>query len=100
MHLLTLLRIKTSWRGREWYVEYLRTERWQQKRLAVHKRDGHKCRCCGRCDSALNSFDVHHMSYRYIGREPLRHLVTLCRECHEVVTEVEKCGRAKVVFDD
>ncbi len=61
---------------------------WQEKRLAVLKRDGWKCKRCrrGKGDNVL--LHVHH---KYYGRGevweiPDEALDTLCVECHEDVT--------------
>ena len=67
------------------YHAYLRSPEWQALRLRVLKRDGYKCAHCG----ASKPLDVHHKTYERVGRERMRDLVALCRECHEAEHEVE-----------
>ena len=63
------------------YEKYMQSPQWQAKRLKVLKRDNYKCQHCN-CVVTHYTAHVHHLSYKYFGNEPLRHLVTLCRECH------------------
>lgn len=61
------------------YHEYILSEEWQKKRLAVFKRDNYQCQRCG---SAKN-LCVHHLSYARLGKDDeILDLITLCRECH------------------
>ena len=43
---------------------------------------GGKCADCGGVTSTL---DVHHKTYRHLGRERMSDLVGLCRVCHEAL---------------
>lgn len=65
------------------YVEKLKDPRWQKKRLEAFERDEWTCQRCGDSESTLV---VHHFHYEK-GKEPweypLKHLVTLCEDCHE-----------------
>lgn len=66
------------------YSEKLKDPRWQKKRLLIFERDTWACRCCGDKESTLN---IHHT--KYIGDPwdcPDEHLITLCEDCHEIVT--------------
>jgi 5-methylcytosine-specific restriction endonuclease McrA len=76
--LLTYLGRPSPYLGPERYHEYLRSEAWRRKRERVLARDD---RVCTRCGSEHN-LHVHHLSYRFIGRERLSDLVTLCEVCH------------------
>ncbi len=50
-------------------------------RAAVRKRDGGKCRCCGK-----PGFDLHHIVYRSRGgKDTEDNLVTTCRACHTAI---------------
>jgi len=60
------------------YVEYLASADWQKLRNAVIVRCGNLCEGCR--GSGVD--DVHHLTYRHIGREFLFELVGLCRACH------------------
>lgn len=92
MHILTLLRIPSPWMDD--YQAYLQSDAWKCKRREVLKRDNWHCTRC----NAKDSLQVHHLSYRYIGREPLRDLTTLCMRCHEKAHAIEGNKTAKVVF--
>jgi 5-methylcytosine-specific restriction endonuclease McrA len=78
-----------TWRGvwvpwyepNEWralYDAYMTSGRWARKRARVLARDGWRCTKCGR----RGILQIHHLSYRFFGREPLEDLVTLCEQCH------------------
>jgi 5-methylcytosine-specific restriction endonuclease McrA len=45
----------------------------------VHRRDGYRCRLCGRDDVELH---VHHCTYENYAQERLEDLITLCPVCH------------------
>lgn len=83
-------------RHREWLREhddYLRSPAWASRRAAVLRRDGYICQAC-----LVNpATEVHHISYRYWREEPLFHLVSVCRLCHDKITAMdrEKQGRDK-----
>lgn len=62
------------------YSDYLQTEEWARKRLAVWLRDSKRCRIC----NSNKGIQVHHRDYSNIGNEPLNDLVTLCRDCHSL----------------
>lgn len=59
--------------------------RWQKVRLEIMDRDKFTCRCCGDAESELQ---VHHLAYakgKRIWDAPPSDLLTLCRNCHELV---------------
>lgn len=64
----------------DWYNKYLRSAAWQERRQAVLKRDRHQCQHCGKGGN-----NVHHLSYRFVGEEPLEDLLCLCEACHRAV---------------
>jgi 5-methylcytosine-specific restriction endonuclease McrA len=33
---------------------------------------------------------VHHLTYRHLGNEPLFELMAICRDCHEQLTEMDR----------
>ena len=68
-----------DYRGRP-YAERRQTKEWAILKRQVHRRDGYRCRLCGRDDVQLN---VHHRSYETYAEERLEDLITLCRTCHE-----------------
>lgn len=67
----------------------------KQARAFVKKRDGGKCRCCGKAGA-----QVHHLVYRSAGGEhDPDNLALLCQRCHEDIhahlIEVRFGGRNK-----
>lgn len=68
------------------YSEYLKTEEWQIKRELVLKRDNNLCQSC-LCETAM---EVHHEVGIFRKNEPLFSLVSLCRKCHNIITEIER----------
>ena len=58
--------------------EYLKSSEWATKRAFVLARDDFKCQSCS-IDTDLN---IHHISYKNLGNEPLEHLICLCQDCH------------------
>ena len=69
-------------RRKEYYRQYLKTDAWKRKRYVVLKRDNWTCQYCG--DKAT---EVHHKKYarRNIGKEPIKWLVSICRNCHQEI---------------
>lgn len=79
-HILHLARKVTGNRWPHWlYMAYLRSDTWKYKRQAVIKRSAGRCEHCGHyCYRP----EVHHKTYKHLGAEPLRDLMTLCPDCH------------------
>ena len=63
------------------YSKYRKSWRWQNKRRTILKRAGYRCRKCGRRVAT----QVHHETYRRIGRERLRDLTAVCGGCHKQI---------------
>ena len=75
--------IETNYPG---YLEYLKSEEWKNKRDIVFKRDNNICQSC-----LNNSADqVHHLTYRHIFNEPLFDLISICFDCHKIITDIDK----------
>src|SRR5215217_4253498 len=70
--------ILADYRGRP-YAERRQTKEWAILKKQVHRRDGHRCRLCGREDAELH---VHHCTYENYAQERLEDLITLCTMCH------------------
>jgi len=63
-------------------VTYLASPEWKAKRQLVLQRDHYTCQACGATSVPL---EVHHISYCQLYEEPLTHLVSVCRECHQAI---------------
>jgi 5-methylcytosine-specific restriction endonuclease McrA len=72
------------------YKEYLRSDAWQKKRLAVFNKYGKRCYACR---TAVGPIQVHHLDYSRFGRESLDDLMPLCIPCHREVTRIYKRNR-------
>jgi len=68
------------------FNEQIRHPKWQEKRLRIFKRDKFKCVSCGSKDRTLH---VHHTCYSdgYLWDVEDSELITLCKSCHEKLTE-------------
>ena len=61
------------------YVNYMKSEEWQQKRKDRLLIDNYECCMCGR----TTRLECHHVTYKRLGREDVRtDLATLCHDCH------------------
>jgi hypothetical protein len=71
------------------YSEILKDPRWQKLRLKIFERDGFKCVKCG---SSKRELLVHHRWYPKGDPWDIEDegLATLCRACHEEVTQLKK----------
>ncbi len=69
------------------YHAYIKSEQWRKKRLKRLKMDGFCCQFrvgrfkCG----AKNNLEVHHLSYKNLGNERFKELITLCSLHHKRV---------------
>ncbi len=73
------------------YDDYLNSRRWKDGGRALFQKSGRGKRCyvCGD-----PHYDVHHRTYKTLGRERLEHLIPLCRRHHMAVhTLAERLGR-------
>jgi len=61
------------------YKERRQSKEWSVLKQRIHRRDGYRCRLCGRNDLTLH---LHHCSYDNYAQEKLADLITLCEECH------------------
>lgn len=61
------------------YAEYLRSEKWGDKRKLVMRRAGGICEGC--CTSKATQ--VHHLTYNHVFDELLFELVAICDDCHD-----------------
>lgn len=70
---------------------------WRRRAEAIRKRDGGRCRGCGRGEAEVR-LEVHHRAYGRPGPCGQCHLLgvadedltTLCADCHEAVTNVRR----------
>lgn len=68
---------KQKWRST--YEAHLRSDKWQELRQKVFKRENGMCQGCAEKQGA----HVHHATYKRLGNELLTDLVLYCADCHE-----------------
>jgi len=73
------------------YKAYLQSEKWKHRRNKfLRKRDRrNRCKLC----FSHGPVDVHHMTYARVGRELVKDLRGLCRDCHQFVHDCIEIGR-------
>lgn len=62
------------------YAERRQSKEWDILKRRIHRRDGYRCRMCGRNKVELH---LHHCSYDNYGEERLEDLITVCDVCHK-----------------
>jgi 5-methylcytosine-specific restriction endonuclease McrA len=84
---------------RDWYhTIYTQSPAWRRKADEVKRRDGYKCRHCGKTQMEI-ILHAHHLTYKHMGQlipygtEPLEDLLTLCSVCHEKEENRKKLQR-------
>lgn len=68
------------------YNKYLNSPAWKERREEVLKRDNYLCQSCLKARAT----QVHHLSYKHWGDEPLFELISVCTECHERITRMDQ----------
>ena len=78
------------------YAEYLDTEHWKttRKRFWESKLHNGACYSCG----SKEKLQVHHKTYRRIGKERLTDLCLLCDECHGRTHELDRTRTKGCLF--
>lgn len=90
------------------YKQYLKSEKWQEKREAVFIRalknanSTNQHGVCERCGYEPHKpcLQVHHKTYEHVYDELLEELELLCPNCHRAETEKNKQEKAKTVADE
>ena len=79
------------------YQEQLKDPRWQMKRLEILKRDNCTCKLCL---SNKKTLHIHHKTYKgFIWEVDNKQLITLCKDCHEIVHNIIKANVFKATID-
>lgn len=65
---------------------YFASAAWKLKRMKVFERDQYMCQSCFNTKAT----EVHHLNYDHFGNEPLFDLISICRYCHQQVTNMDK----------
>ena len=68
------------------HQKYLRSPEWKARKIKALRRDGYICQACH--DNSAT--EVHHTTYKHWGNEPLWELQSVCRACHQSITDMDK----------
>jgi 5-methylcytosine-specific restriction endonuclease McrA len=77
--------------GRVKYYDYIVSPAWYARRRQLFDKRGEKCELCGNPED----LQVHHLTYKRLGKEHAEDLQILCRGCHENEHE----GKNGIVMD-
>jgi len=77
------------------YLDYMRSDIWRKKKELRLKFDDYRCKNC----ETKYGLEVHHKNYNNLYNEDIKtDMITLCRECHNKVTLLNRKKR-KVITD-
>ena len=62
------------------YREYIKSRAWAAKRKEALAYHGRKCAICG----SDRNLEVHHLTYKRLGREKMKDLQVTCKDCHRI----------------
>ncbi len=74
----------------------------QESRLRVLDRDGYRCRTCDH-DGSMHRLEVNHRHYRDGANPKDEDLVTLCVDCHDLITNKmrgDRYARKELTLED
>lgn len=72
------------------YKAYLQSDKWKRKSKKVLERDNHLCQAC----LDRKATQAHHLSYEFVGHEPLFDLIAVCDQCHEHLHKIRNQRKA------
>lgn len=64
--------------------DYLNTKHWRKLRNVIYNKFQGKCQRCGKAEPS-DHMNVHHMTYKRIGKESHSDLMLLCEHCHAII---------------
>ncbi len=71
------------------YNLHLNSDTWKSKRKLVLQRDNNICQRC----KVSPATEVHHLTYKNLGNEPLEDLLSVCHDCHMVIHQELRVAR-------
>ena len=83
------LQLKRYAYNRQDYLDYLKSEKWMDKKKVRFFLDKGTCQECGK-KLEFRQSHCHHKSYDWLYEEPMEDLETLCRYCH---IEIRHAGK-------
>ena len=86
---------RTVPRGREAYLEYLRSDAWRLVKLRYMR--SRLPKSCYVCDAPWRpGFHFHHKTYKTLGNERLTDIAPICPDCHEALHWGQKLRRMQL----
>lgn len=73
---------------RENYEDYIRSKRWERRRVAYFAKFPRACRACG----SKTQIHLHHHTYKRMGNEMDEDLVPLCEGCHTLCHQYHRAN--------
>ena len=77
------------WMSKQEKLTYFASPKWKSMRQLILSRDNHQCQSCG----AKSSLEIHHITYENFGDEDISQLVSLCRDCHQEIHDLNGYSR-------
>lgn len=65
--------------GKYIYPKYIKSPEWLARRIEFYSKFGRNCAACG----TRNNTQIHHMSYKHLGKELDSELMVLCMSHHQ-----------------
>lgn len=85
---MSVIKCKDTKETASTYAEYLTTKHWRILRMRVALRERFYCEKCKR--RIWIDFQIHHKTYKRIGKEWLKDLMFLCVDCHKAIHKTLK----------
>ena len=63
------------------YYDYLLTKHWSKKRIETAVFYKYECQFCHEKNPL--KFEIHHKTYKHVGKEKMKDLLFLCEKCHK-----------------
>ena len=77
--------------NRKIYRKFLKSPEWKAIRERVFERDKYTCQACGGRGRPGNVLVAHHRAYgRFLHKQKMEDLITICQSCHLVWHESHK----------
>ena len=76
------------------YPSYLQTNHWKNFRLEVIRERKNECE---RCFDVVEVPQIHHKTYKRLGKEKISDVTLLCPKCHKIIHNKRKEGRTESV---
>lgn len=91
-HLMPQRTRETPWTRS--YDEYMRSARWERRKVAYFTKHPKVCRACG----GTEDIHLHHHTYKRMGHEHDDDLIPLCRPHHTVVHQLHRSAAGKMTL--